>query len=229
LLAAPRPIPAFYAYVGPTNTLGVPPMPSTEVPELSMTDLPEDALVVDIRPRKAQAAGFLPGSVGIELGIDFGSWTGWLLPYQAPIVLVAERGQDVAEAVTQLAQIGIDSVRGVVRDLGRAATATFELVDLAAFVQRAAQPDAQVLDVRMPSERDAVRLKGAVARFLPELITDGIPAELDRDRPVLVACGSGRRAAIAATLLAREGYQPVALGGAGIPDVVAAGTAAHVA
>ncbi|MEV5742262.1 MBL fold metallo-hydrolase [Microbispora rosea] len=221
LLAAPMPIPAFYRHMGPANTLGVPPMPSVGVPELAVADLPEDARVVDIRPRERQADGFLPGSVGIELGGDFGSWAGWLLPYRSPIVLVAEPGQDAGEAVTQLARIGIDTVRGVVRDLGPAATETFERLGLAAFTARAARPGAQVLDVRMPNERQAVRLEGAVERFLPDLVTEGVPTELDRERPVLVACGSGRRAAIAATLLAAAGYTPVALDGAGVPDVVA--------
>ncbi|MBQ0893392.1 MBL fold metallo-hydrolase [Micromonospora sp. U56] len=225
LLAAPMPIPAFYQYMGPANTLGVPPMPALAVPELDLTDLaeqPDGTQVLDFRPRTAQAAGFLPGSVGIEFANDFGSWAGWLLPYQAPIVLVAEPGQDITEPVTQLAQIGIDTVRGVVRDLGEAATDQFELVDVPTFVDRLADPAAQVLDVRMPNERAALRLDGAVERFLPDLITEGVPAEIDPDRPVLVACGSGRRAAIAATLLARDGYQPVVLTGAGVADVVAA-------
>lgn len=225
LLADPMPIPAFYQHMGPANTLGVPPMPPVTVPELTVAEIPDGAHVVDIRPQAAIAAGHRPGAVGIELGIDFGSWAGWLLPYQEPIVLVAERGQDVTEAVTQLAQIGIDSVTGVVYELGDAASARFELADLATFVERAAATDAQVLDVRMPSEQAAVSIDGAVRRFLPDLLAEGVPAALDRDRPVLVACGSGRRAAIAATLLLREGYQPVALTGAGVPDVAATQTA----
>ena len=122
LLAAPMPIPAFYQYMGPANTLGVPAMPPVSAPELTVADLadqPEGTQVVDIRPRTAVAAGYLPGSTAVELGDDFGSWVGWLTPYQSPIVLVAEADQDVTEAVTQLAQIGIDSVRGVIRDLRR--------------------------------------------------------------------------------------------------------------
>ncbi|GAA1394088.1 MBL fold metallo-hydrolase [Catellatospora coxensis] len=221
LMAAPMPIPAFYQHMGPANTLGVPPMPAMTVAELALDDVPAGAHVVDIRPRAALAAGHLAGAIGIELGIDFGSWAGWLLPYQEPIVLAAQRGQDVTEAVTQLAQIGIDTVRGVVYELGGAASANFELLDLPAFTDRVRADRAQVLDVRMPSEQAAVSLDGTVRRFLPDLVTEGIPAELDRGRPVLVACGSGRRAAIAATLLLREGYQPVALTGAGVPDVVA--------
>ena len=223
LLAAPMPIPAFYQYMGPANTLGVPPMPPIAVPELTVADLPGHAQVVDVRDRAAQSAGLLPGSVGIELADDFGSWAGWLLPYQTPIVLVAEPDQDVTGAVTQLAQIGIDTVRGVVRDLAGAATTRYGLLGLRAFGARLADPAVQVLDVRMPHERDEGRLPGAVERFLPDLVTEGIPDLLDPARPVLIACASGRRAAIAASLLARAGYQSAILDGAGVPELVATG------
>lgn len=219
LLAHPAPIPAFYRFMGPANTLGVPPMPPVEVPELAADDVPESAHVVDIRPRQAQARGMLPGSVGIELADDFGSWAGWLLPYGEPITLVAEPGQDVAEAVRQLARIGLDTVRGVVRDLGAAAVQTYEVAELPEFVRQAAQPDAQLLDVRMPSERATTPPTGSVERFLADLFTEGIPETLDPERPVLVACGTGRRAAIAAGELARRGYRAVALTGAGMPEV----------
>ncbi|NJP96309.1 MBL fold metallo-hydrolase [Nonomuraea sp. FMUSA5-5] len=218
LLADPMPIPAFYRHMGPANLLGVPPMPPVQVPDL---DEP-NGHVVDLRPRHVQARGMLPGSYGIELDDDFGTWTGWLLPRDEPITLVAEPAQDVTEAVTQLARIGIDTVEGVVRDLGRAAVQTYRLTDLDAFVKLLLQPDAQLLDVRMPGEREQTRLAGAVERFLPDLFTQGVPAELDPERPVLVACASGRRAAIAAGLLAREGYRPIVLSGAGVPDVAAA-------
>lgn len=223
LLAAPMPIPAFYQHMAPANTLGVPPMPAVNVPELTYADLAglaDEVHVVDIRPAATMARGYLSGSTGVEVSDDFGSWVGWLLPYQAPIVLVAEPGQDVTEPVTQLAQIGIDSVQGVVRDLDDAPTESFELLDVPTFRQRMGDPSGQVLDVRMPSERALVRLDGAVERFLGDLVTEGIPAELDPDRPVLVTCRSGRRAVIAATMLAREGYQPAVLVGAGVAEVV---------
>ncbi|BCJ75203.1 MBL fold metallo-hydrolase [Catellatospora sp. IY07-71] len=222
LLADPMPIPAFYQYMGPANTLGMPPMPPVIAPELHADQLPAGAHVVDIRPRPVMAAGHLPGSLGIELGVDFGSWAGWLLPHDEAIVLVADRDQDIPEAVTQLARIGVDTVAGVVHDLGDRATARFELLDLPAFATRAAAAGAQLLDVRMPSEHAAIAIEHAAHRFLPDLITEGVPAELDPARPVLVACGSGRRAAIAATLLLRHGYQPVALDRAGVPDLAAA-------
>jgi glyoxylase-like metal-dependent hydrolase (beta-lactamase superfamily II)/rhodanese-related sulfurtransferase len=231
LLADPMPVPAYYRYVGPVNVQGAPPMPAIRVPELTLAELPaqpEGTQVVDMRPRSAQADGFLPGSYCVELDDDFGSWVGWLVPYRAPVVLVAEPGQSVAEAVTQLARIGIDTVLGVIRDLEGAGTARFALVDLPAFVRQLDDPATQVLDVRMPSERREVRLDRAVTRFLPDLPAAGVPEQLDPGRPVYVACGSGRRSAIAAGLLVRAGYRPVVLDGAGIEDVVDAQTRGRV-
>jgi hydroxyacylglutathione hydrolase len=223
VLAAPMPIPAYYRYLGGANTLGIPPMPPVTVPELTRADMDgllADVRLVDIRPRQAIAAGFLPDSTGIEYADDFGTWVGWLVPYQAPIALVAEPAQDVSGAVTQLARVGIDTVQGVCRDLTGMPTVGFDLVELPEFRRRLADPSAQLLDVRMPSEWADKRVEGAVERFLPKLWTVGIPAELDPDRPVLVACASGRRSAIAATFLCRAGFRPVVLDGAGVQDLV---------
>ncbi|MDN5851388.1 MAG: MBL fold metallo-hydrolase [Actinomycetia bacterium] len=224
LLGSAMPIPAFYKFMGPTNTLGVPAMPDHDVPEMSVDDIaaqPDGTRVVDVRPRAEQAAGILPGSLAIEVSTDFGSWAGWLVPRTSPIMLVAGPDQDITEPVVQLAQIGVDSVVGVVRDLpADRASVGFELVDIDRFRALMAEPDAQVLDVRMPSEWAAASIEGSIRRFLPDLLTDGVPAELDADRPVLIACRTGRRASIAAGVLANAGYRAVVLDEVGVPDVV---------
>ncbi len=221
MLRLPMPIPGFYRYMGPTNTLGVKPMPEVTKPVLTGEELNRDELhVVDMRPRERQAAGMVPGSVGIEMGIDFGSWAGWLVPYDEPVAIVADHDQDAREAVTQLAQIGFDNVVGVADDLpADAFGAGFTLVDIDE-ARRLVADDVQVLDVRMPSELEQVRLPGAVERFVADLFTDAVPETLDPQKPVLVACASGRRASIAGSRLVADGYADVrVLNGAGIPDL----------
>lgn len=224
MLRSPMPIPGFYRYMGPTNTLGVKPMPVETRPRLTVAELAErdDLHVVDMRPRQAQAEGMLPGSIAVEMGIDFGSWAGWLVPYNEPVAIVAAPDQDAEEAITQLAQIGFDTVVGVVNEVADDQWGKgFELVDLE--TARALHRDGiQVLDVRMPSELAQVRLPGAVERFAADVFTQGIPAELDKAEPVLIACASGRRASIAASRLVAEGYDVRVLTGAGIPDLAAA-------
>lgn len=222
-LRLPPPIPAFYRHMGPANTLGVDPMPETSPRRLTVDEVlsRDDLHLVDIRPRTAQARGLLPGSVAIELADDFGSWAGWLVPFNEPVALVAEPGQDVGEALTQLAQIGFDAVEGVV-EVGDDLPPGFELVDLETARKLADSSDVQVLDVRMPSELADVRYPGAVERFVADIFTAGIPEELDPDRPVLVACASGRRASIAASRLLAHGYDVRVLDGAGVPELAGA-------
>jgi phage shock protein E len=62
----------------------------------------------------------------------------------------------------------------------------------------------QVLDVRTAEEFAAGHVPGAVLIPHDQLATR--LAELDRDRPVLVYCRSGRRSTLAETLLETEGF-----------------------
>jgi hydroxyacylglutathione hydrolase len=229
-LAGLQPYPRYYAHMGPMNLLGPTPLPDPRVPDLSVAEVlaqGPDVQIVDGRRRASFAAGHIPGSLSIELGDDFGVWAGWLLPFNAPLVLVLDADQDAEEAVIQLGRIGFDQVRGVLRgiegwrDAGHAVS-NFPLVTVEEFRRALQSGEAeQVLDVRAPAEWEAGHLPGSVYRYVPDLTT-GVPDELDADRDVWVACASGFRATIAAALLQRAGYHPVVLGDGGVPDLLAA-------
>ena len=227
-LADLQPYPRYYAHMGPANVLGLPPMPPVEARRSDAATVAGrladgEVQVVDVRPRSSVAAGHLPGSTAIELSESFGTWLGWVLDYDKPVALVADPEQDVAEAVVQLGRIGKDDVCCTVSPLpAEVATASYESLELPAFLDRLRAPGAQLLDVRSPSENAAGAVPGSVHRYLPDLAEDGLPAELDPTRPVLVACGSGYRAAIASTLLLQAGITPVALATGGVDDVLAA-------
>jgi len=175
----------------------------------------------------AFAGGHLPGAVGIELGDDFATWVGWLLPFDAPVVLVLDPDQDASEARVQLARIAFDHLRCVLRGVdgwrgeGRP-LASFEVVDVAAFTHAMHSGAAsQVLDVRSSAEWQSEHLVGSVYRYLPGL-TAGPPTELQADQDVWVVCASGYRANIAGSLLQRAGYRPIVLLQGGVRDVLAA-------
>lgn len=228
-LSGLQPYPRYYAHMGPANLIGPEPMPPVAVPTLEPADVAAltGAVVVDLRPRRRFAAGHVPGSLGVELRDDFGVWVGWLVPFGTPLVLVADSGQDVAEAVTQLARIGFDDVRGVLPGLdtwdceGRP-LAAYGVADLDATLAawRRGEP---VLDVRAPGEREDVALPGTLHRYVPDLV--GEPG-LGVDGPVWVACATGFRATIAAGLLERAGIQPVVLADGGVADLVRRAAAA---
>jgi rhodanese-related sulfurtransferase len=144
------------------------------------------------------------------------TWLGWLAPVDAPITLLGESEQQVADAQRELARIGIDRpaaaatgtpeqwADGDETRLGELPTATF--ADLAAAPTGRLPVPEVVLDVRMHNEWRRDHIDGAVHIPLPELpdrLAD-VPAGV-----VWVHCGSGYRAAAAASLLQRAGRQVV--------------------
>jgi rhodanese-related sulfurtransferase len=89
-----------------------------------------------------------------------------------------------------------------------------ELDRLPALVR--SDPSLQILDVREKNERDTGFIPGS--QFLPWHDIDGLPEELDPQRPVAVVCASGQRAAVAASLLQLHGAQQVIhVVGGGVP------------
>jgi hydroxyacylglutathione hydrolase len=226
-LAGLQPYPRYYAFMGRINTLGPTPPPRQTVPVLTPAEvraLGDTVHVVDARRRTAFAASHIPGALGVELRDDFATWVGWLLPFNAPIVLVLDSDQEREEAMVQLARIGFDQVRGVLA--GMAAwqqagydTASYQTVDTRGFAQAVRDGRArQVLDVRAPEEWDAGSLPGALHSYVPDLL-GGAPAELGTDMPVWVVCATGFRASIAAGLLEQRGYRPIVLAHGGVTDV----------
>ena len=228
-LAGLVPYPKYYAHIGPTNLMGPTPAPEPVVPQLSVDEagaLQDRVELIDIRPRTAFAQAHIPGSLNVELSDQFGVWVGWLLEWNSPIALVADADQDVEEAVTQLARIGFDDVRGVLRGVaawrqaGRP-TRSYELATPLDYVRATERGEqAQLLDVRAPNEWDDGHVPASVHRYLPDLVA-GVPDDLHPARPVWIGCASGHRASIAAGLLERHGLQPVVVTNGGIPDLLA--------
>ena len=186
-----------------------------------------------MRPKEAFAAAHIPGSINIPLGHNLPTWAGWVLPYDRPILIVPDDPDDVPEVVTHLLRVGFDEVQGYLEgglgdwetsgfELGRLATTSVH--DLADRLQgEGSRPF--VLDVRTDGEWDAGHIEGA--HHIHGGTLEERYAEVPKDRPVAVVCGSGYRASIASSFLKREGYTDVAnvLGGmaawkaAGFPAV----------
>jgi rhodanese-related sulfurtransferase len=212
--------PAYYRHMGPINLAGSA-APNLEVPLLD--EIPGGVTVVDARPRHEFASGHLPGSLGVELRDSFGTWIGWITDHNTPLVLVLDEDQDTGEAVRQLARIGYDDVRGVIRPSADIFTETYEMVDAAAF---ASTEGTQVLDVRAPHEWEQGTVDGSFLSYLPDLAR-GTPPEISGDEPIWLLCGTGYRASIAASILQARGYEPVVLAEGGATQVLAEASKRH--
>lgn len=173
-----------------------------------------DMQVVDVRSILAFGGGHVAGAVNIALRNEFVNWAGRMLDDARPILLVGESADDVHQAVTQLYRIGLDDIRGYLRngmtDWQNAALPLNRLQEWTVHELNARReaPDVQVLDVRSPQEVAAGRVPGARHIFVAHL-ADRLN-ELDPDKTTVTYCGSGYRASIAASILKKAGFRDVA-------------------
>jgi len=176
----------------------------------------QGAVIVDTRSAPEFAAGYVPGTINIPLNKSFTNWAGWLLPYDRPLYLIVDDGDAtrIAEAVRDLASIGLDRVEGyfgtsaidVWAAEGRALDTITQVKATPTHVARLGRAAAFV-DVRSASEFEIGHLPGAVNIPLGEL-TNRID-ELPLGRPLVLNCQSGARSSIAASLLRARGVDEI--------------------
>ena len=167
------------------------------------------AAVLDVREGDAFGAGHLAGSFNIGLGGQFASWCGTLLPASGDLVIVAEGTDRSREAIMRLARVGIENVLGYldggVLAWSAAGYATATLPQLTPI--ELAESRLRVLDVRGAGEFATAHVPGA--RNIP---LNELPRRIDeikRDAPIAAICAGGYRSAMAASILARNGFNDV--------------------
>jgi hydroxyacylglutathione hydrolase len=222
--------PAYYARMAPANMAGADAPDQAPPARVSAGELRQrigaGQWVVDLRDRRAFAAGHVPGSLSFEYGDSFAAYLGWLMPWGTPLTLVGETGRNIAAAQRDLARIGIDRLAGaaITCSGGWSAwppLATYPVSDYQGLAAVWDRQDFAVLDVRRASERARGYIAGSVHMPLHEL--SGRMRQLPRGL-LWVHCQAGYRASIAASLLHAADYTVTAVdddfgraAGAGLP------------
>ncbi|QZT56969.1 MBL fold metallo-hydrolase [Mycolicibacterium austroafricanum] len=215
LLAGLSAYPTYYAHMGVINREGPAPVDLTPPAPIDPAELRRrieaGEWVVDLRNRTAFAAGHLQGTLGFELSGSFVSYFGWLYEWGAPVTLIGESPDQIAEAKRELVRIGVDrltgSATGDVDTLrAEAPLGSYDVGDFARLARERKTTAVAVLDVRQTNEFDQEHIPGAVSIPLHELPQrlDDVPAG-----PVWVHCASGYRSSIAASYLDRAGISVV--------------------
>jgi rhodanese-related sulfurtransferase len=213
LVAALTAYPAYYAHMGALNLAG-PREPGGGAPQSADPDelakrIDAGEWVVDLRSRTAYAADHVAGTISIELGQNFATYLGWLMPWGSTLTVLGDSPEQVNEAQRQLSRIGIDHLD---------AAATGALNDVAAGLDRTEYPRRTfaeaasltagdtILDVRRDDERAASHIHGSAHIPMHQLLNRLVDVPAGR---VWVHCASGFRASIASSLLDRAGRSVV--------------------
>lgn len=175
------------------------------------------AQLLDVRDAIDFEGAHLRGSLQIALRGKYATWAGSLLDHDAPIVVIADPG-DEEEAIMRLGRIGFDNVAGYLEGGMSSLESTPHLVGVTERVtspalKRLLDEDSEivVLDVRTEKEREAGQIEGSLSIPLQRL--EERIREVPIERPLVVHCEGGYRSAIACSLLKLHGYQPTDLVG----------------
>jgi hydroxyacylglutathione hydrolase len=218
LAGQPEP-PLYFARMKRDNRRGPELLPALPSPvRLRAADLVSlenqtDIAVLDTRPRRAFCKGHLAGSLLAELDYQFCAIAGSYVTEGTPIyLLVDERRLD--EAVRALIRVGLDRIVGYFTprtlatfdrlhgSLRRVAT-----IDFTTMAERRLHGEAMVLDVRGAAEFEASHVADAL--HIPYTRVGVNADKLPVDRPLLVYCNSGARAAHAVAMLMRLGFDAI--------------------
>ncbi len=172
-----------------------------------------DGTVLDVRPPEQFVAGHVPGALNVPVsGTSFATKSAFVLRPGERIALHASSAEEAELAWQRLQSVALFEVAG--RLLSPVADERLEPMTVAELEPLVAQGAVEVLDVRELDERDSGYIAGSrhiPYRLLRAMGVDALPS----DRPVVTICESGARAAIAASVLARQGIdaRPVLTGG----------------
>jgi glyoxylase-like metal-dependent hydrolase (beta-lactamase superfamily II)/rhodanese-related sulfurtransferase len=241
LLAGLDAYPAYYAHMAPANQAGPGPVDLT-LPQFAdaaqlRRRIEAGEWVVDLRSRRLFATGHLRGSLSFDGEGNAVTYLAWLIPWGTPVTLLAESAEDITRMQRELVRVGID--RPAAHNVGTAQSWAGQHGEVSRYPrvgfhevaeQRAAHPDFLLLDARRLSEWNDGHVDGA--RHLPLHDLPGRVGEVaawshtashaGTDPTVWVYCGSGFRAAVAASLLERAGV-PVVHVDDDFPNAAAAG------
>ena len=180
--------------------------------------LGQGATVVDTRQAPEFMLGAVPGTINLPVSRAFTTYAGSILPYQRDFYLIVDdrRIQALDELVRDLAGIGLDQLAGYFGtetvEAWRSSKGQLQTIPTLTLPEVSTQlggDHAVVVDVRSEGEWEDGHVPGSLN--LPVGSLDERAGEIPRDRPVIVHCQTGARAAIAASLLRARGFPDVRL------------------
>jgi glyoxylase-like metal-dependent hydrolase (beta-lactamase superfamily II)/rhodanese-related sulfurtransferase len=212
--------PQYFAFNVELNRKGPPlvaeaqPLPPAMTPQQARDLVGNGGWLVDLRDQTSYAKGHASGALNIALRGRLDTWTGIVVPFTAPMVLIGSDAE-VQEGAFRLRRIGFDQIAGklaVDLDAWRAAgleVRTSKLVTpraLHAAMQQGLEP--LIVDVRSLEEYEDLRL-GDVGN-IPVTDSARFAKLLAKDAPVLMVCNSAYRSSMAVGLAERLGFTDVA-------------------
>jgi len=169
-----------------------------------------DSVIIDCRDYEAFGGQHIAGSYSIDLQGNFPIFTGWIIPPEKNIFLVASNLQMAEEAISWLRSVGLDNIVGFLEE-GMPAWVNSGFgakhicqVTSSELDKIRSKKRINVLDVRMPSEYEAGHLEGSFNIPVQDLRQNYI--RLNRNDEYYLICSTGHRSSLGISILEQKGF-----------------------
>lgn len=219
--------PKYFAMMKQLNKVNRPLL--TQVPKLKHLSndelkaaLAKGIKLIDTRNKTEYAQAFIPGSINIQGNNAFATWAGWFVTYEEPFILLASEEQ-LNDLTRKLMRIGLDNIYGYITSVENWKDAGGQIekanvISLQEFKPLYENNGIQVVDLRGVAEFNSGHIKGAQHVFVGTMLNN--LDKISREKKVVIHCQGGDRAAIAYSLLAKNGYNNVLNYSAGMNEWV---------
>ena len=171
------------------------------------------AWLIDLRSPAEHGAAHPARSLSITFGPKVGYWAAWVIPPDAPIVLMTATPNQGSEVRRQLLRVGLDHVAGSVDGFGAWAAAGLPTQRIGQITATRLRNDADarhnltIVDVRSDREWRRGHVDSVLHIPLQELAARA--AELPVGKTVATICEGGTRSGLAASILERAGLDRI--------------------
>jgi len=182
-------------------------------PEELLLDF-DNLQLIDVRSSESFLGCHIPKTVSIPLAM-IGAYSGYFINYNTKIGLIADDRTQALNAKTELIRLGYNNVKGYLKggvsawETSGQSLESLKMVDVNDVLELKENSSPTFLDVRKPDEWENGILDGARTVFLGD-VPDAID-ELRNEKSIVTYCGSGKRATIAASLLAKNNIDNVSV------------------
>lgn len=173
-----------------------------------------NTVVLDVRSYEAFGGQHISESYHIDLGGNFATFAGWVLPPDAEILIVSETKEQPEAAVALLRRVGLDHAVGYLDggmyEWAKAGLPMEHVPQLSAedlHRKIARGPDFTFVDVRAKREYLHGHIEGAINIPAPDLRSRY--KDLDPKIPIVITCNTGHRSSLAASILKQKGFKEV--------------------
>jgi len=186
----------------------------------------EGAVVVDGRSAEAFDESHIAGSVSVSLDRGaVGTRAVWAVDPDEAVIVNAERERGARNLARLLQAVGFRNVIGALAGglegwrRAHLPALSSKAVEVGELARRLRDGSVRLLDVREPDEWQFAHVPGALHVPCRD-IRDHLDGVLANGAPLAVACATGARSALAASVLERAGWTDVVrVVGGGIPDL----------